>query len=226
MLLIHPRGIVLPLPTGRLMKISASLIGKIHPKDNRQGNAMPSEALLIIDMQNDFAMPGGACEVPGACATIPAIRRVLAEFRATGRPVFHIVREYRPDGSDVEISRLEPMSRKPMVAPGTPGARIVPGLEPVDGEYRIVKQRFSAFMFTELDLMLRRKGVTSLVVTGTQLPFCLRATLFDGLSLGYAMTLLTDASSSRTPEIHAANIRDIRDAGMTCVSVDEYLHGL
>ena len=49
------------------------------------------------------------------------------------------------------------------------------------------------------------------------------AALFDGLSLGYRMTLLTDASSSRTQDIHQANIRDIRDAGMACMTVDEYL---
>jgi nicotinamidase-related amidase len=126
----------------------------------------------------------------------------------------------------VEITRLDALKEKNMVVPGTQGVRIAPGLEPVEGEYRIVKQRFSAFMFTELDLILRRKNVTHLAVTGTQLPFCLRATLFDGLCLGYRMTLLTDASSSRTDEIHQANIRDIRDAGMACVTVDEYLVGI
>jgi len=187
---------------------------------------MDRHALLIIDMQHDFAVPGGACEVPGAHATIPVIRKVLNRFRDLCLPVFHIVREYRSDGSDVEISRQEALSARPMVVPGTPGARIAPGLEPIDGEYRIVKQRFSAFMFTELDLILRRKGITHLTVTGTQLPFCLRATLFDGLCLGYHMTLLTDASSSRTREIHQANIQDIRDAGMACVSAEEYLRGL
>lgn len=187
---------------------------------------MDSHALLIIDMQHDFAVPGGACEVPGAHATIPVIRRVLGHFRDLGLPVFHIVREYRADGSDVEITRLRALKEKNMVVPGTQGVRIAPGLEPVEGEYRIVKQRFSAFMFTELDLILRRKGVTHLAVTGTQLPFCLRATLFDGLSLGYHMSLLTDASSSRTNEIHQANIRDIRDAGMSCVTVDQYLAGI
>jgi nicotinamidase-related amidase len=187
---------------------------------------MDRHALLIIDMQHDFAVPGGACEVPGAHATIPAIRTVLNRFRDLCWPVFHVVREYRDDGSDVEITRQDQLKTRPMVVPGTPGVRIAPGLEPVDGEYRIVKQRFSAFMFTELDLILRRKAVTHLAVTGTQLPFCLRATLFDGLCLGYHMTLLTDASSSRTPEIHQANIQDIRDAGMACVSVQEYLRGL
>ena len=183
-------------------------------------------ALLIIDMQHDFAVPGGACEVPGAHATIPAVRRVLLRYRELGLPVFHVVREYRADGSDVEITRQRALAEKPMVVPGTPGVRIVPGLEPEDGEYRIVKQRFSAFMFTELDLILRRKGVTDLTVTGTQLPFCLRTTLFDGLCLGYRMTLLTDATSSRTAEIHAANIRDIRDAGMACSTVDVHLREL
>ncbi|MDO9584721.1 MAG: isochorismatase family cysteine hydrolase [Desulfomicrobium sp.] len=187
---------------------------------------MDSHALLIIDMQHDFAVPGGACEVPGAHATIPSIRRVLGRFRDLGLPIFHVVREYRSDGSDVEITRLDALKERKMVVPGTQGVRIAPGLEPVEGEYRIVKQRFSAFMFTELDLILRRKGVTHLAVTGTQLPFCLRTTLFDGLSLGYHMSLLTDASSSRTNEIHQANIRDIRDAGMSCVTVDQYLTGI
>lgn len=187
---------------------------------------MDSHALLIIDMQHDFAVPGGACEVPGAHATIPSIRRVLGRFRDLGLPIFHVVREYRSDGSDVEITRLHALKERKMVVPGTQGVRIAPGLEPVEGEYRIVKQRFSAFMFTELDLILRRKGVTHLAVTGTQLPFCLRTTLFDGLSLGYHMSLLTDASSSRTNEIHQANIRDIRDAGMSCVTVDQYLTGI
>ncbi len=186
---------------------------------------MNQSALLIIDMQHDFAVPGGACEVLGAHATIPTIRKVLTRFREMGQPVFHVVREYRADGSDVEISRQGALAQKNMVVPGTPGVRIVPGLEPIEGEYRIVKQRFSAFMYTELDLILRRKGITHLAVTGTQLPFCLRATLFDGLSLGYHMTLLTDGSSSRTQDIHQANIRDIRDVGMTCMTVDEYLRG-
>lgn len=184
---------------------------------------MPRQALLIIDMQYDFAVPGGACEVPGAHATIPVIRNVLTRFRDLGWPVFHVVREYRSDGSDVEISRLQAFERRPMVVPGTQGARIAPGLEPVEGEYRIVKQRFSAFMGTELDLILRRKQITHLVVTGTQLPFCLRTTLFDGLCLGYAMTLLTDASSSRTQDIHRANIQDIRDVGISCLTTDQFL---
>lgn len=184
---------------------------------------MNKTALLIIDMQHDFCVPGGVCEVPGAHATIPMIRKVLLRFRDLAWPIFHVVREYRADGSDVEITRLPSLLAKPMLVPGTPGARIAPGLEPEEGEYRIVKQRFSAFMLTELDLMLRRLHIKRVVVTGTQLPVCLRATIFDGLSLDYEMILLTDASSSRTPEIHQANIADIQNIGVACYRVDDFI---
>lgn len=184
---------------------------------------MDRTALLIIDMQHDFSVPGGTCEIPGAHATIPMIRKVLLRFRELGWPIFHVVREYRADGSDVEITRLPALLAKPMLTPGTPGVRIAPGLEPEKGEYRIVKQRFSAFMCTELDLMLRRLQIKRVVVTGTQLPVCLRTTLFDGLSLDYEMILLTDASSSRTPEIHQANIFDIQNIGIACYQVDDFI---
>lgn len=184
---------------------------------------MSRTALLIIDMQQDFAVPGGTYEIPGAHETIPMIRKVLTRFRELHWPVFHIVREYRADGSDVEITRLPALQAQPMLVPGTPGVRIVPGLEPEPGEYRVVKQRFSAFMYTELDLMLRRLQVQRVVVTGTQLPVCLRTTLFDGLSLDYEMILLTDGSSSRTLEIHQANILDIQNIGIACYTVDEFI---
>ncbi|MDD2335956.1 MAG: isochorismatase family protein, partial [Geobacteraceae bacterium] len=64
-------------------------------------------ALIIIDMQNDFVLPGAPACVKGAFATIPRIRKLLDYFRTKGLPVFHIVREYRPDGSDIEITRRD-----------------------------------------------------------------------------------------------------------------------
>jgi hypothetical protein len=132
-------------------------------------------ALLIIDMQNDFVLPGAPVHVAGAEASIPAIQRILQAFRADNRPVFHITREYRPDGTDVEMMRRKDfLKHQPFVVPGTKGWEIVDQLSPLPGEYRVIKNRFSAFMFTELDLMLRRLGISHLVVTGTQLPNCVR----------------------------------------------------
>ncbi len=96
-------------------------------------------------------------------------------------------------------------------------------LKPQPGEYRLVKNRFSAFMQTELDWMLRRLGINHLVVCGTQYPNCIRTTVFDGVACGYQVTVLSDATSAQTPEIAEANVRDILNIGVECVTVTELL---
>jgi nicotinamidase-related amidase len=180
-------------------------------------------ALIIIDMQNDFALPGAPMGVAGAMAVLPNIRRVLMHFRARGLPVFHVVREYRADGSDIEATRLQGfLADKPYCVPGTKGCEIVAGLEPLPGEYRIVKNRFSAFMHTELDFMLRRLEVDTIVVCGIQYPNCIRTTIFDGVAHGYNVILVTDAAGAQTEEIARANILDIANIGVRCVTTDKF----
>ena len=188
---------------------------------------MPSKtALIIIDMQNDFALPDAPMGVAGAMAVLPNIRRVLEHFRAQGLPVFHVVREYRADGSDIEATRLDGfLAKKPYCVPGTPGCEIVAGLEPLPGEYRIVKNRFSAFMHTELDFMLRRLGVDTIAVVGIQYPNCIRTTVFDGVAHGYDVILVTDAAGAQTEDIARANILDIANIGVRCLTTDEFLAG-
>lgn len=181
-------------------------------------------ALIIIDMQNDFVLPGAPACVAGAQATVPSICKLLEIFRAGAGPVFHVTREYRADGSDVELTRLGDFRRgKAFVVPGTTGCEIVAELAPTTGEYRVIKQRFSGFMQTELDFMLRRLGVTRLVVCGTQYPNCVRATIFDALCLGYPVTNVIDATSAQTPEIADANVRDLRNVGVDCITLEEYV---
>jgi nicotinamidase-related amidase len=180
-------------------------------------------ALLIVDMQNDFVLPGAPASVGGAASTVQRVKAVLDWFRASGRPIFHIVREYRADGSDIEISRRDAFLAGPRyVVPGTKGAEIVQELSPQPGEYRVVKPRFSAFFGTELELILRRLAVERLVVCGTQYPNCIRATAFDGLAHGYSVFIITDATSASSDEVAAANIRDLRNVGIRCVSFDEF----
>lgn len=181
-------------------------------------------ALLIIDMQNDFVLPGGLVTVAGALATVPTIRRLLDAFRAHAWPVLHITRAYRADGSDVELFRRESFLRGPQyLLPGSVGARIVPELAPLPGEPVLVKPRFSAFMGTALDLTLRRLGVQELVIAGTQYPNCIRATVLDAVCLDYAVTVVTDACSAQTDAVAQANIADMAAIGVRCVSAAECL---
>lgn len=180
-------------------------------------------ALLIIDMQRDFVLPGGPLCVEGAAATVPVIAELLKFCRQTGDiAIFHIVREYDPSGIDLERSRREQFHGVPGAVRGTPGAEIVPELRPLPGEMVIAKPRFSAFFQTKLDLCLRRLGVDSLLIAGTQYPNCIRATVTDALSLDYRVTLLADCCSARTPEVAEANLTDLRNLGVRCLTLAEW----
>lgn len=179
-------------------------------------------ALLIIDMQNDFVLPGAPLCVRGAAPSVPVIRRLLLQARTQGLPAIHIIRQHNRDGSDVEKPRQELFQEGPGICvPGTEGAQIVAALTPEPGEYIIHKRRFSAFFQTELDMLLRRLGVDTLLVTGTQYPNCVRGTAVDGMSLDYDVIVVTDACSAQTPDVEQANIRDMRNMGIRCLPLNE-----
>ncbi|MBU1040830.1 MAG: cysteine hydrolase [Proteobacteria bacterium] len=179
-------------------------------------------ALVIIDMQNDFVLPGAPACVAGALDTVPVIRRLLDQARGAGWPVFHVYREHRADGSDAEAFRRGLfLQGRGICVGGTPGADIVPELAPLPGEQRIVKRRFSAFLGTSFDLVLRRLGVSTLVLAGTQYPNCIRGTAVDGLSRDYRVIVVTDACSAQTEAVAQANIFDLVNMGVACVPLGE-----
>jgi len=185
-------------------------------------------ALLIIDMQNDFVRPDGVMPVAGAEAIVGSVREVLDAFRSRGGRVFHVVRVHRPDGSDVEIIRRERFRETPFAVAGTRGAAVIDRLAPREGEYLIPKIRMSAFLFTDLDQVLRTLGVDTVVVAGIQTPNCIRTTVYDAMSYGYATFLVDDAVAARTPEVHRSNVRDMEDAGIGIIKtadIDRFLDG-
>ena len=187
---------------------------------------MQKPALLIIDMQNDFVLEGRPLRVAAARAVIPKVRDVLAAFRAKKLPVFHIVRVHRKDASDIEITRQELFGKTPFAVEGTAGAAIVDELTPLPGEYVIPKIRMSAFIGTELDLMLRNLGITDLVVAGIQTPNCIRTTAFDAIAYNYPVVLVRDATGAQTDEIHSANVRDMQNIGIRIMTAKDLVASL
>lgn len=181
-------------------------------------------ALIVVDMQNDFVLPGAPAAVAGAHATLPKIQEALRFWRGRKWPVIYLYREYRRDGSDIEVTRMETFLRdKQFCVPGSEGARIVEDIAPAAGDYLIMKNRFSGFMDTEMDFILRRLGVNHIAVCGTQYPCCVRGTLVDGICYGYETTCLTDATSASTPAVADANIHDLREMGVSCRTVGEFI---
>ncbi|MFA4877253.1 MAG: isochorismatase family cysteine hydrolase [Methanoregula sp.] len=178
---------------------------------------MGKPALLIIDMQNDFVLEGKPLKVAGAPAVIPKIESVLAEFRKRSLPVIHVLRVHRKDGSDVEIIRRDRFFQAPFAVEGTHGAAVIDELAPHPGEYVLKKTRMSAFIATELDLILRTLGVQTLFVCGIQTPNCIRTTAFDGIAYNYPVVLIYDATGATSDEIHRANVRDMQNIGIQVV---------
>jgi nicotinamidase-related amidase len=176
-------------------------------------------ALLIIDMQNDVV-----AKLPLSREIIPGIQDVLVRFRAAGLPVFHIRRSYRADGTDVELPRLQIFKRNGFkVVEGTPGAEIVDELKPKEGEYVIVKPRWSAFFRTHLDLLLTRLGIKIVVLTGVQTPNCLRTTAYDAISYDLDTIVLKDCSAAATHEVHEYNLQDMAGIGINIMMKTDFL---
>lgn len=178
-------------------------------------------ALLLIDMQNDFVREGKALRVAGAEAIIPGIRSVLDLFRERRLPVVHVLRVHRPDGSDVEIMRQETFRRTPFAVEGTEGAEVISELVPAGGEFVIRKIRMSAFLGTDLDLLLRSIGVDTVVVAGIQTPNCIRTTVFDAMAFNYRTVLVADAVAAQSDEIHRCNVRDMERIGVSVLTAGE-----
>ncbi len=199
------------------------MLQNYYPADinSLTGKTMGKPALLIIDMQNDFILEGKPLKVAGARGVIPKIQTVLAEFRKRSLPVFHILRVHREDGSDVEIIRKELFRKQPFAVAGTPGAAVVTELAPLRHEYIIEKTRMSAFIGTELDLMLRTLGVTTVYVAGIQTPNCIRTTVFDAIAYNYPVVLIDDATGASSDEVHRANVRDMQNIGVGIVKAAE-----
>ncbi len=181
---------------------------------------MNKPALLIIDMQNDFVREGAPMQMPGAEQIIANVRAVLEMFRHYDHPVFHVVRIHRSDGSDVEKFRHEIFKKVPFAVEGTSGSGIIDELMPREREYIIRKNRMSAFMNTDLDLLLRSLGIDTVFVTGIQTPNCIRTTVFDAAAFGYHTVLVEDAVAARDASVHQANLHDMANIGTVIVQKD------
>lgn len=186
-------------------------------------------ALLVIDMQMGFLSPRSAQCIAGAEATVPACAAVIKNCRERGIPVFFVVREYRGDGSDVEHTRYDgwlkggrAVSR--VCAPDI-GMAMPEDFGPEPGDHVIIKPRFSAFFHTELDLILRRLRIDTVLLSGTTTPNCIRATCYDGISLEYNVAVLSDCTSSVTGDIQRANLLDMKNVGAQILSSAEFISG-
>ncbi|KAL5072524.1 hypothetical protein RYX36_011508 [Vicia faba] len=135
-----------------------------------------------------------------------------------------VLREHDPLGRDVELFRRHRYTAG-KVGPsciGSKGAELIDGLIIREGDYKLIKTRFSAFFSTHLHSVLQGAEINTLVVTGVQTPKCIRQTVFDAVALDYQhVTVLVDATAAATPDIHLANVFDMKNIGVATPTLQE-----
>jgi biuret amidohydrolase len=185
-------------------------------------------ALLIIDMQRDFLEAGGFGEALGndvsrLQAAVAPCKAILGAARGLGMLVIHTREGHRPDLSDAPPHKVErgdpenrigargPMGR--ILVRGEPGHDIVPELYPLSGEPVIDKPGKGAFYQTDLELMLRNRGIDTLFVCGVTTEVCVNTTVREANDRGYRCIVLSDCCASYFPEFHQAGLAMIKAQG-------------
>ena len=182
-------------------------------------------AFILIDMEQGFIDPASAHCIKGAAATVPTCEKAIQMSRQKGIPIFFVKRIYRENGSDVECTRYQSwIAGGRSMAPGSYGAQEPESLRPQPGDYTIIKPRWSAFFQTELDLILRRLGIRTVILAGTTTPNCIRTTCYDANALDYNVVILSDCTSSQTEEIQQANLADMERMGALVINTCEFEH--
>jgi ureidoacrylate peracid hydrolase len=178
-----------------------------------------SSALLVVDMQNDFCHPQGAFAKRGldislAQRIVPTLKRLMGKAREAGVPVI-IIRVVRgPNTAWPALNRLTRHNFGPDFIPvfveGTWGAGLLKGFEPEPGDIRLDKNRYGAFTGTNLDLILRNRGVRTLVMSGGATNVCVESTVREGFMFDYNIVVVEDACATVTRELHEGTLASIR----------------
>jgi len=185
-------------------------------------------ALIIIDMQRDFLEPGGfgaalGNDVARLTAAVGPCAAVLAAARRAGILVIHTREGHRPDLTDaprLKVERGDPALRIGAPGPmgrilvrGERGHDIVPELYPVAGEPVIDKPGKGAFYQTDLELVLRNRGIETLLVCGVTTEVCVNTTVREANDRGFRSIVLADCCASYFSEFHEVGLKMIKAQG-------------
>jgi len=156
---------------------------------------MVKEALLIVDMLRDFVEKGAVLEVPSARKIIPRIKKRVEEAREKGIPVIYICDAHREDDREFDIWPKHAVL-------GTKGSEIVEELKPQEGDFIVRKRRYSGFLGTDLELLLRELGIERLSIAGILTNVCVFFTAAEAAMRDYEVVVYADSVSALSEDDH------------------------
>lgn len=181
-------------------------------------------AIVVVDMQNDFIDE----DAPSTCwpligDIIPSIQVLLKKSREKKVPIFYTQGVVHPSLVDVGLWKVMAHKEGKMQVEGTRGVEITDRLRPNPQDYIIKKRRPSAFFQTDLDVFLRGLNIDTLIVTGTSVSGCVRATATDAFMRDYRTMIVKECVTDRTQEVLDSNLFDMDAKYCDVVSLQEIL---
>ena len=173
-------------------------------------------ALIVVDVQNDFVSPRGSAgkrgeDVGAAMAMIPNLTRLIDEGRKVGVTIVYI-RTTHSEWTDTAswIYRTSQKSGLNTCREGTWGAEFYDGIAPLPSERVVIKHRYSAFINTDLNTVLKARGIESILVCGVATNVCVETTARDGYMYDYYVTMIDDCSAAYDAKLHMGTLENIR----------------
>jgi nicotinamidase-related amidase len=163
-------------------------------------------ALMVVDMQRFFLDPASPTFTCGGVAILPTVKRLIAAFRAAGRPVIYTRHVHHPDRLDAGIMEWW---WEGMCLEGSPESEVHDEIAPLPNEKVILKHRYSAFYNTDLETILRVLKVEDLVITGLMTNLCCESTARDAYFRDYRVFFPADGSGSVREELHVSSLYNL-----------------